>query len=68
MMTYHPITAQQACAFIRANISNPRIPAGHKWFYVCDLQRFPLGRNMYLIATASGLAGVMAVDMREVAA
>lgn len=66
MMTYHPISAQQARQFIRLNISNPRIPAGHKWFMVYDVQHYPVGRcNVYLIAAAGGLTGV--VGMRRAA-
>ena len=58
-MNYYPITPKQAREFIRLNILNPRIPAGMKWFYVCDLQHYPAGRrNVYLIASASGLRGV----------
>ena len=59
-MQYHPITPKLAREFMRLNISNPRIPAGLKWFYVCDLQHYPVNRrNVYLIASARGLRGVV---------
>lgn len=67
-MIYQPITATQARAFIRVNISNPRIRAGLKWFMVCDVQYYPVNRrNVFLIASASGLTGVVGVGRRAAA-
>lgn len=62
-MNYQPITAKQAREFIRLNISNPRISAGLKWFMVFDCEHYPANRrNVYLIASASGLVGVIGVN------
>lgn len=66
-MNYYPITAAQARNFIRLNISNPRIPAGHKWYMVRNLQRYPVGKNVYVIASASGITGVLGVSLRGAA-
>ncbi len=61
-MNYQPITAKQAREFIRLNISNPRIPAGLKWFMVFDCEHYPANRrNVYLIASGRGLTGVVGV-------